>query len=152
MISQVIGAFLAVAAAAISLESPKKHIFATAIVGAIGWGVYLVCLETLGSVMSTYISGLVISTQSHIFSRIFKVPVTIFFLPGFFPLVPGSGMYLTVYEFILGNTDLAQGHLQNTIQIAGMIALAIFTIDTVFKVIKRAQYLKGKRIASMKKE
>ena len=145
MISQVIGAFLAVAAAAILLESPKKHIFTTALVGAIGWGIYLLCIETLGSVMSTYISGLVISTQSHIFSRIFKVPVTIFFLPGFFPLVPGSGMYLTVYEFIQGNTDLAQGHLQNTIQIAGMIALAIFTIDTVFKVVKRAQLIKEDR-------
>ncbi|ALV22616.1 MULTISPECIES: threonine/serine exporter family protein [Carnobacterium] len=145
MISQIIGAFLAVAAASIILESPKKHIFATAFVGALGWGVYLLCLETLGAVSATYISGLVISTQSHIFSRIFKVPVTIFFLPGFFPLFPGSGMYLAVYEFIKGHTALAQGHLQSTIQIAGMIALAIFTIDTVFKVMKRAQHIKAER-------
>lgn len=142
MISQIIGAFLAVAAAAIILESPQKHIFAAATVGAVGWGVYLLCIDALGSVAATYISGLVISTQSHIFSRIFKVPVTIFFLPGFFPLVPGSGMYLTVYQFIQGNTGLAQGHLLNTIQVAGMIALAIFTIDTTFKVIKRAKHLK----------
>lgn len=145
MISQIIGAFLAVTAAAIILESPKKYIFATAFVGAIGWGIYLLCIETLGSVSATYISGLVISTQSHIFSRMFKVPVTIFFLPGFFPLVPGSGMYLTVYEFIQGNTVLAQEHLLNTIQIAGMIALAIFTIDTVFKVMKRVQRIKAER-------
>lgn len=143
MISQIIGAFLAVTAAAVILESPKKHIVTAAIVGAVGWAVYLLCIDALGSVTATYISGLVISTQSHIFSRMFKVPVTIFFLPGFFPLVPGSGMYLTVYEFIQGNTNLAQAHLQNTIQIAGMIALAIFTVDTIFKVIKRTQQLKN---------
>ncbi len=143
MISQIIGAFLAVTAAAVILESPKKHIFTAAIVGAVGWAVYLLCIDALGSVTATYISGLVISTQSHIFSRMFKVPVTIFFLPGFFPLVPGSGMYLTVYEFIQGNNNLAQGHLQNTIQIAGMIALAIFTVDTVFKVMKSAQQIKN---------
>lgn len=143
MISQIIGAFLAVAAAAVILESPKKHIVTAAIVGAVGWAVYLLCIDALGSVTATYISGLVISTQSHIFSRMFKVPVTIFFLPGFFPLVPGSGMYLTVYEFIQGNNNLAQGHLQNTIQIAGMIALAIFTVDTIFKVIKRTQQIKN---------
>ncbi|WP_192987281.1 threonine/serine exporter family protein [Carnobacterium mobile] len=145
MISQILGAFLAVAAATIILESPKKYIFATAFVGALGWGVYLLCLESLGPIPATYISGLVISTQSHIFSRIFKVPVTIFFLPGFFPLFPGSGMYLTVYEFIQGHNALAQGHLQSTIQVAGMIALAIFTIDTVFKVMKRAQHIKAER-------
>lgn len=143
LISQIIGAFLAVTAAAVILESPKKHIVTAAIVGAVGWAVYLLCIDALGSVGATYISGLVISTQSHIFSRMFKVPVTIFFLPGFFPLVPGSGMYLTVYEFIQGNTNLAQAHLQNTIQIAGMIALAIFTVDTIFKVIKRTQQLKN---------
>ena len=143
MISQIIGAFLAVAAAAVILESPKKHIVTAAIVGAVGWAVYLLCIDALGSVTATYISGLVISTQPHIFSRMFKVPVTIFFLPGFFPLVPGSGMYLTVYEFIQGNNNLAQGHLQNTIQIAGMIALAIFTVDTIFKVIKRTQQIKN---------
>lgn len=143
MISQIIGAFLAVTAAAVILESPKKHIVTAAIVGAVGWAVYLLCIDALGSVTATYISGLVISTQSHIFSRMFKVPVTIFFLPGFFPLVPGSGMYLTVYEFIQGNNNLAQGHLQNTIQIAGMIALAIFTVDTIFKVIKRTQQIKN---------
>lgn len=143
LISQIIGAFLAVAAAAVILESPKKHIVTAAIVGAVGWAVYLLCIDALGSVTATYISGLVISTQSHIFSRMFKVPVTIFFLPGFFPLVPGSGMYLTVYEFIQGNNNLAQGHLQNTIQIAGMIALAIFTVDTIFKVIKRTQQIKN---------
>ncbi|WP_407389429.1 threonine/serine exporter family protein [Carnobacterium jeotgali] len=143
LISQIIGAFLAVTAAAVILESPKKHIVTAAIVGAVGWAVYLLCIDALGSVTATYISGLVISTQSHIFSRMFKVPVTIFFLPGFFPLVPGSGMYLTVYEFIQGNNNLAQGHLQNTIQIAGMIALAIFTVDTIFKVIKRTQQIKN---------
>ena len=142
MISQIIGAFLAVLAATIILEAPKKHIFSAAIVGAVGWGAYLLCIGLLGSVLATYISGLVISTQSHIFSRIFKVPVTIFFLPGFYPLVPGSGMYLTVYEFIQGNNALAQEHLQNTMQVAGMIALAIFTMDTIFKVITRIQYMK----------
>lgn len=146
MISQIIGAFLAVVSAAVILESPKRYVFTAASVGAVGWGIYLVCLEPFGSVSATYISGLVISILSHIYSRIFKVPVTIFFLPGFFPLVPGSGMYLTVYEFIQGNTNAAQEHLQNTIQIAGMIALAIFTIDTVFKVIKKVQQLKAERV------
>ncbi len=142
MISQILGAFFAVAAATIILESPKKFILPAAFVGASGWFVYLLFLKVFGPVPATYISGLVISTESHIFSRIFKVPVTIFFLPGFFPLFPGSGMYLAVYEFIKGHTSLAQGELIVTLQIAGMIALAIFTIDTVFKVLKKSRHLR----------
>lgn len=139
MIWQIAGAYIAALAGSIFLEAPKKHIYHTGFVGAIGWATYLLFLNVYGPVISTYIAGLVISTLSHILSRIFKMPVTVFFIPGVFPLVPGLSMYRAVYHFINGFSQIGQNFLEETIKISGMIALAIFTIDMVFKIISKFQ-------------
>jgi uncharacterized membrane protein YjjB (DUF3815 family) len=141
MILQIVSAFIAVTAASILLEAPKKLIFRAGFIGALGWGIYLIFLDSFGPVMSTFIAGLVISTLSHIFSRIFKTPVTMFFIPGFYPLVPGYRIYMAVYNFIAGNGQLAQNYFNDTIKISGMIALAIFTIDTIFNIFNKVKHL-----------
>lgn len=137
MTIQVLSAFAAVVASAIFLESPKKLIFLTGTVGAIGWGVYLIFLNSFGAAISTFIGGIAVSLLSHIFSRVFKTPSTMFFIPAFYPLVPGYRLYMAVYNFMAGNGEIAQGYLVDTIKISGMIALAIFTIDTVFNIYNR---------------
>lgn len=141
MIVQIIAAFVAVVVASIYLEAPKKLIFMAGFVGALGWAVYLLLLDKFGLIASTYISGLAISTVSHIFSRLYKTPVTVFFIPGFFPLVPGTSIYLAVYNFIGENGALAQSYLSQTIKVSGMIALSVFTIDTVFNIINKLKHL-----------
>lgn len=134
MIVQILSSFAAVAASSIFLDSPKKLVLVTGTVGAVGWGVYLLSVDLFGPTKSTFIAGLVVSLLSHIFSRVFKTPSTMFFIPGFYPLVPGYRLYMAVYNFIVGDRLLAQNYLIETIKISGMIALAIFTIDTVFSI------------------
>ena len=141
MIIQILSAFFAVVAASILLEAPKKLIYKAGFIGAAGWAVFLISNNHYGPVLSTFIAGIVISLLSHVFSRILKTPVTMFFIPGFYPLVPGYRMYMAVYNFIEGNGSMAKVFLIDTIKISGMIALAIFTIDTVFKVINKIKHL-----------
>ena len=141
MILQILSAFIAVVAASIMLDAPKRFIFRAGFIGAMGWGIYLMFLNPYGPVKATFVAGLVISILAHIFSRIFKTPVTIFFIPGFYPLVPGYRIYMSVYNFIAGNEQLAQTYLVDTIKISGMIALAIFTIDTVFNILNKVKHL-----------
>lgn len=133
MIFQVISSIIGVYFSSIVFDVPKRLIKYTAIIGGIGWLVYLLFLEKLGIEMATYSSGLAIATLSHLAARHFKAPVTIFFIPGFFPLVPGAGMYRTAYAFLIGDSTLANHYLISTIAIAGMIALAIFTVDSLFR-------------------
>lgn len=134
MIIQVLSAFAAVVASSIYLESPKKIIFVTGTVGAIGWGVYLLCVDSFGPIISTFIASIVVSLLSHMSSRVFKTPSTMFFIPGFYPLVPGYRLYMGVYNFILGDRILASEYFIGTFKISGMIAMAIFTIDTIFNI------------------
>ena len=102
MIYQVISALIAVYFSCIVFEAPKRLLIHISIIGGIGWFVYLFFLDSSGLQLATYYSGLTIAFLSHLAARYFKAPVTVFFIPGFFPLVPGAGMYRTVYAFFVG--------------------------------------------------
>ena len=130
---QVSGAFLAIYGFAVLLDTPKKYLFHAGGVGAAGGLVYLICIQNgLGVVFSSFISALVVAVISHIFARIFKTPVTLFLIAGFLPTVPGAGMYRIVHYILEGNEKMTGYYLIQTLQIAGVFALAIFIIDTVF--------------------
>lgn len=136
---QVVSALIAVYFSAIVFEAPKPLLIWIACIGGSSWLVYLLFIDSIGPFAATYISGLVVATFSHLAARFFKAPVTVFFIPGFFPLVPGAGMYRTVYWFITGNVVKGNAYLQETLTIAGMIALAIFTIDSFFRIYSEIQ-------------
>lgn len=134
MIIQIIGAFIAVITLALAFGVPRKFLVYSAIVGAIDWFVYLISRERgLSLSMSVFIATLVIAFISHAFARKFKAPVTVFLVPGILPLVPGVGTYRIVYYLILEDGANASYYFYQTLQIAGMIAIGIFIMDTFFK-------------------
>lgn len=134
MMFQVVSAVIAVYFSCVFFDAPKKLSWYIALLGGAGWLVFLMFQERLGTYSATYISGLFIAFLSHLAARKFKTPVTVFFIPGFFPLVPGAGMYRTVYWYIMKDPEMGKHYLNETFMVAGMIALAIFTIDSLFKV------------------
>lgn len=138
MLIQVIGAFVAVIAVAIIFGVPKKFLIYSGLVGAVGWLVYLLIRNIGGNyIVSMFFAALVVAFISHSFARIFKTPVTLFLIAGILPLVPGVGMYRIVYNLLANNNSQAAFYFSETIQIAGMIALAIFIMDTIFKTFQK---------------
>ncbi|WP_455714336.1 threonine/serine exporter family protein [Anaerosporobacter sp.] len=138
MILQVIGSFLGVVGMSIVIGVPKKLILYSGAVGAIGWWVYLLIEVKYPSVvtMQAFAATMVVALISHVFARVLKAPGTVFLIPGIMPMVPGAGMYRTAYYSLKGNGELASYYLSQTVQIAGVIALAIFIMDSVFKIIQ----------------
>lgn len=138
MITKVIGAFLTVICFAISMEIPRKFFLYSGAIGGIGWCVYLLVNERIGGVVTaTFISAMVITILSQIGARMLKAPVTVFLIAGILPLVPGAGMYRTVYYTLYNERGLSDYYLRQTLMIAGAIALAIFIIDSIYRVITR---------------
>lgn len=137
----VLGSFVAIVAFATLLETPRKYLFHAGITGAVGGLVYLVSMTcNQDVVLSSFFSALAISFTSHIFARIFKAPVTIFLIAGILPTVPGAGMYKIVYYLIAGKNSMSSYYFIQTLEIAGMIALAVFIVDSVFKItVKKKQ-------------
>lgn len=134
MIIKVAGAFLAILSFAIMLETPKKYIVYAGSVGAVGWFVFLFTGK-LGAndVLATFLSALTIAFISHVFARVFKTPVTGFLIAGILPTVPGAGMYHIGYYLFQRDMDMTAYHITNTLQIAGVIAAAIFIVDALFR-------------------
>lgn len=134
MIWQVIGAFIAIVGFSLVLEVPKKYIFFSGGIAAIGWLVYLITVEMVDSIyVGNFVAAVMISLGAQILSRILKTPVTMFNIPGIMPLVPGAGMYRIVYYMINGDNKQVSFYLSQTLQIAGLIAIAIFLVDSVFR-------------------
>ena len=134
---EMVVAFGAVFFIAVTLEAPKRTLRYGAMAGGLGWGVYLVGLLFMDIVAATFMASLFIAWIAHLFARYLKTPVTIYFIPAFITLVPGAGVYQSVYSFINKEYALAQQHLVLTLQISGAIALAIFIVDSLFGLLSR---------------
>lgn len=134
MMIKVLGAFLAIYAFAIVLETPKKYLWCAGVVSAVGWFVYLQSQQVgMDDVMATFLSATAISIVSHIFARVFRAPVTVFLVAGILPTVPGAGMYRIAASFIAGDSGMAAQNLIVTLELAGVIAMGIFLVDAIFR-------------------
>jgi len=134
LILQVVSAFVGVVAVAISFQVPKKNLVLAGVTGAGGWLVELIMEEVLqSSIFSSFLAALLVAVLSQIFARVSKAPVTLYLVTGILPLVPGVGMYRTVYYLLQSNHEQTSYYFSYTLQIAGMIALAIFVVDSCSK-------------------
>lgn len=134
MIIQILSAFSAVFMFTMILEIPKQYIPYTAASGAIGWWVYLIVQNRENSSMlAAFLSTLVVAFLSHILARIKKAPVTVFLVSGTLPAVPGAAIYRSVYYLLHDAPALSTHYLNETILIAGGIAMAISIMDSLFR-------------------
>lgn len=126
MIVQFFVSMIATLSFAALFNAPKKQLFFCGLTGAIGWIVYLICVnQGMGVAPASLIATFVLTILSRILSVVRKNPVTMFLVPGIFPLVPGAGIYYTAYYMIMNEMkEFSQKGIE-TFLIAGAIALGI---------------------------
>lgn len=134
MIYPLIYAYLATIGFSYIFNAPKKAIFLIGFIGTLGWLSYsgIVILND-SKILGSFIGAFVVTTSSELSARRFKMPATIFLIPGIIPLVPGSGLYYTMLLFIQKNDASAIRVGTETVFIAGAIAIAIATSASFFK-------------------
>ena len=89
--------------------------------------VYIFCVElfALSPAIATLVATLPLTGCARFFAIRHKAPVTIFLLPGIFPLVPGAGIYYTAYYFLQGEQELFASKGGETFKVALALALGI---------------------------
>ena len=138
MVIQTVGAFLAVISFALILELPKKYLILSGTIGAVGWLLYLLVQAAAGSVIAAaFLSTLLVALFSHISARVCKAPVTVFLVAGILPSVPGASIYRSVSYVISNDPVLSSHYLVETLQVSGAIAMAIFIMDSLFRLGKK---------------
>ena len=126
MFIQFIVSMIATLSFAVLFCAPKSELLFCGLTGAIGWIVYLICLQfDTGTVIANMIATLALTVFSRMVAALRKNPVTVYLIAGIFPLVPGAGIYYTSYYFIMNNMSEFSRYGMETIKVAGAIVLGI---------------------------
>lgn len=136
MILETIVSFIATFGFGIIFNIKGKKLFFASVGGGLSWFIYSICLQLgLTEISSLFLSSVVFSTYSEIFARILKTPVTTLVVCALIPLVPGGGMYYTMFEAVTGNINKALELGLNTLASAGTLALGVIFVSTLTKLI-----------------
>ena len=132
-LTQFVVAVVATISFGITFHVPKRHYLAGGLTGAVGWMAYILCYDLLGvsAPVAVLIATLPLTLCARFFSVYHKAPVTVFLLPGIFPLVPGAGIYYTAYYFIQGDNALALSNGISTFKVAVALAVGISLVLSI---------------------
>lgn len=119
-------AFFATAAFAYFFNINRYDIFWASLIGAAGWLVFLLVRADGVRLIGGYMGGaLCVGVLSELCAVVLRKPATVYIVPGIIPLVPGGGMYETMFNAVLGNGGLASAKGFLTLIAAGAIAVGI---------------------------
>lgn len=111
---------------AILFACPRRLLPYCALVGGAGWLVYeLAVLLGADSTTASLLAVIPLTLLTRVLAILLKAPVTVFLLPGIFPLVPGAGIYYTAYYFLQGEEVLFASKGAETFKVALALALGI---------------------------
>lgn len=126
MILQLLICMAATISFAILFTAPRKELIFCGLTGAVGWFVYLSCINgSTGKPVANLAASFALTVLSRTIASLRKNPVTIYLIAGIFPLVPGAGIYYMSYYFIMNKMDLCSASGMETIKVAGAIVLGI---------------------------
>ena len=140
MFIQILFAILATFGFGIIFNIRGQNLIFSALVGGISWGTYLFCLELNSSVILGYfISSIVLTLCSEVAARFLKTPVTSILISGLIPLVPGSGIYYTMYYILEKNVEKAISKGAETLFIAVALSFGIVVVSSLVRILKTGQ-------------
>lgn len=126
IILEFIVAMFASISFAILFTAPKKEVVFCGLTGALGWAVYYgMTNQGIHLVLASLVATFCLTVLARCFAVVRKSPVTVYLLPGIFPLVPGAGIYYTAYYLFIGNTEMSGLKGLETLEIAGAIVFGI---------------------------
>ncbi|TQQ84364.1 threonine/serine exporter [Peptacetobacter hominis] len=103
--------------------------------GAIGWFVYkvLITYTSIADPAALFLAGVSFSVYCEMCARIFLLPTTILSACALIVLVPGFGVYKTIYEFIMEKYITAGNLFTETLAAAGALALSVIFVTSIFR-------------------
>ena len=126
IIIEFIVAMFATISFAILFNAPRKEVLYCGLTGALGWSVYYGMTQSeINSVLAALVATFCLTVLARAFAVLRRSPVTVYLLPGIFPLVPGAGIYYTAYYLFIGNTEMSGFKGLETLEIAGAIVFGI---------------------------
>lgn len=130
---QAVASLVATVAFCVIFGIPRRHWWQCGIIGTVGWTAYVVLFRytVLSVTESTLIASFIIALMSRQFAVWFKCPATVFLISGIFPIVPGGGIYWTIYHLMSGQYSNALNTGSTAFMISVSIAFAIILVNQI---------------------
>ncbi len=102
--------------------------------GMLTWVAYRLILQLCGNDITAYFfATMIAASYSETMARVRKYPALSYLLISIFPLLPGAGVYYTTSHIIHGNMESFVSEGLHTVCIAGVMAVGILLISTLFR-------------------
>ena len=144
MIGEILAAVIGTVSFSLLFGVPRKEYPWCGLIGGAGWAVYLLAVSVWGDTGAVLAAAVVVVFLSRLAAVGKECPVTIFLISGIFPLVPGAGVYWTVYYIVTDELSLAVQHGYMAVKTAVAIVLGIVFVFELPQGIFR--FLMGKRV------
>ena len=118
---------------AILYNVPRTFYLCAAFTGMAGWFCYYLIVPFTDTAVASFFGAVGVVLVSRIFAVWKKCPITVFLISGIFPLVPGAGVYYTMYYLVSNELTLAAIKGLESLKIAFGIVLGIVFIVTIPK-------------------
>jgi uncharacterized membrane protein YjjB (DUF3815 family) len=133
---QLAWAFLATLGYGVLFRAPLRDLPFTALGGAISWGAYLALKTVTGSdTLSYFAASVAVGLYAEAMAACLKRPATLFILSAIIPLVPGAGMYRTMFEAVNGKAAASASAGFETLTLAGAIAGGLAVASAVSRIL-----------------
>ncbi len=128
MISQILAAAIGTVAFSLLFSVPKIYYPYCGFIGGVGWVIYCSLIPIVSPAEATFFATVGVILLSRLFAVWERCPVTLFLIPGIFPLVPGAGVYWTSYYIVTGELSQASVTGFEAVKVAVAIVLGIVLI------------------------
>ena len=124
---ETFSAALGSAAFSLLFGVPEMYYLECGLTGGGGWLLYRLLMDftPFPPTLSTFLAAAAVVLHSRIAAVRRRCPTTVFLIAGIFPLVPGAGIYWTVYYLVTGEAALAWSSGAAALKAAFAIVLAI---------------------------
>ncbi len=138
MIVSTLLSALATIAFAILNQVPKKAIIPAGILGIVAWLFLNGALKNGANVIAAnFMASLAVSLLSEVFARYYRMPVTVFAVPGIIVLVPGMDAYFAMRDFVTHRYMNGMSMATETVLIAGAISTGLVIAGVLMRSIWR---------------
>lgn len=152
MIANLICSFLGTICFSVLFNVPKKYYFGCGITGMLGWLCYCLLNAPASSTVATFVGTLLVVLLARVLAVWLKCPITIFLVPGIFPLLPGASVYYTAYYLVTDSLSQAATIGLEALKLAFAIVIAIVFVFSVPRELFQFSYWRKRRIRKQTEE
>ena len=145
IVVNVICPCLGTVAFAVMFNVPKRFYVSCGIIGTLAWLVYCASLNPTSPAMASFFASLTVVLISRVLTVRMKCPITMFLIPGIFPLIPGASVYYMAYDLVIGETREAGQSGFLAIKVAFGIVLGIVSAVSIPREVFVLDYWRGRK-------